>query len=329
MNLATSLQGLPDLATHPRVQRVIQQLPSLTSGLLTLLVAWQLAKLTWLLFPGQASDANIAAAEPARPQGNPRVNVQKIADAHLFGLAEATNELADPANAPPTQMPLVLAGVMATPEPTAGFAFIGETAATAKFRRVGDTLPGGVKLHSVYLDRVMLDRGGRLESLLLPRNQASTAVPTTVAARPQAQPTRFAENLRRIAETNPAAFTEIVRPQPVFAGGTQRGYRVYPGRNRQQFAKLGLQPGDLVTAVNGTPLSDQTNSMQIFNTISTSDRVTLTVERNGQSQQLNVNTAQIELPDASAPGGMPPQEGRAHGPEAALGPGGGAPVEIQ
>ena len=47
---------------------------------------------------------------------------------------------------------------------------------------------------------------------------------------------QFADNLRRIAETNPTAFAEIVRPQPVFANGVQRGYRVYPGRNRQQFA---------------------------------------------------------------------------------------------
>jgi general secretion pathway protein C len=146
-------------------------------------------------------------------------------------------------------------------------------------------------------------------------------MPAPVAARPAAQPTRFAENLRRIAETNPAAFSEIVRPQPVFAGGTQRGYRVYPGRNRQQFVKLGLQPGDLVTAVNGTPLSDQANSMQIFNTISSTDRVTLTVERNGQTQQLNVNTAQIELPDPSSPAGMPPQEVRP-GSDAPIGPGG-------
>jgi general secretion pathway protein C len=145
--------------------------------------------------------------------------------------------------------------------------------------------------------------------------------------RPQPAPTKFAENLRRIAETNPSAFSEIVRPQPVFAGGTQRGYRVYPGRNRQQFTKLGLQPGDLVTAVNGTSLSDQGNSMQIFNTISSSDRVTLTVERNGQSQQVSINTAQIDLPDPNNPG-MPSPDSRINSPD----PGGsvaGTPTEIQ
>ena len=89
-----------------------------------------------------------------------------------------------------------------------------------------------------------------------------------------------------------------MRPQPVFANGVQRGYRVYPGRNRQQFAKLGLQPGDLVLSINGTPLDDPQRGMEIFNTIGTSDRVTVTVERNGQSQELTLNTAQIMLPDA-------------------------------
>jgi hypothetical protein len=41
--------------------------------------------------------------------------------------------------------------------------------------------------------------------------------------------------------------------------------------------------------------------MEIFNTIGTSDRVSVTVERNGQSQELMLNTAQIMLPDANSP----------------------------
>jgi hypothetical protein len=41
--------------------------------------------------------------------------------------------------------------------------------------------------------------------------------------------------------------------------------------------------------------------MEIFNTMGTSDRVAVTIERNGQSQELTLNTAQISLPDANAP----------------------------
>lgn len=312
MNLAASLQGLPDLAAHAGVQRMLRHLPTVTAAALTVLIAWQLAKLTWLLIPSPPLDSGAVLPPPVAPaQDASRLNVQRIADAHLFGEASASSDPADAANAPQTQMPLVLAGVMATPDPAHGFAFIGESAVMAKFKRVGDTLPGGAKLHSVYADRVMLDRGGRLESLLLPRTAlaGSFSPPSApLAARPPSSPAQFAQNLRRLAETNPSAFAEIVRPQPVYDGATQRGYRVYPGRNRAQFARLGLQPGDLVTAVNGTPLNDPSSSTQIFNTISTTDRVTLTIERNGQTQQLNVNTSQVDLPEAGS-AGMPPQDG--------------------
>jgi len=311
MNLAASLQGLPDLAAHTGVQRALRHLPLAVTMALTVLIAWQLARMTWLLIPSQSVDSGVVL--PPQMTSTPeagQINIQRIADAHLFGEATASSDPLDALNAPQTQMPLVLSGVMATPDPEHGFAFIGESAAMAKFKRVGDSLPGGAKLHAVYPDRVMLDRGGRLESLLLPRTDLATrlaapAAVNTVASRPTPAPAQFAQNLRRLAETNPSAFTEIVRPQPVYEGATQRGYRVYPGRNRAQFARLGLQPGDLVTAVNGTPLSDPSSSTQIFNTISTTDRVTLTIERNGQAQQLNVNTSQVELPQAGP--GMPPQ----------------------
>ena len=104
----------------------------------------------------------------------------------------------------------------------------------------------GTKLHAVYPDRVILDRSGKLEALALPTQSLAGVQITQAAAPVRAAQSQFQENLRRIAETNPSAFAEIVRPQPVFANGVQRGYRVYPGRNRQQFARLGLQPGDLV-----------------------------------------------------------------------------------
>ena len=154
----------------------------------------------------------------------------------------------------------------------------------------------------MYVDRVILDRNGQLETLSLPAPEHCRHHHAYGGgARRGRGGGQFADNLRRIAETNPTAFAEVVRPQPVFANGVQRGYRVYPGRNRQQFAKLGLQPGDLVLSINGTPLDDPQRGMEIFNTIGTSDRVSVTVERNGQSQELTLNTAQIMLPDANSP----------------------------
>jgi general secretion pathway protein C len=77
------------------------------------------------------------------------------------------------------------------------------------------------------------------------------------------------------------------------AAGKLRGFRAYPGRNRAIFSKLGLKAGDLVTAINGTPLDDPQRSQDVFNTIQTSDHVTVTIERGGQRQDITLNIAQV------------------------------------
>lgn len=292
------MRELQNLSPQQWVDRASRTLPGILVAVLVIGIAWQLAQLTWLIL--DRNDAPAVSA-PARPLTHPRkaIDVQAIANAHLFGTAK-TEMAADPASAPQTQMNLVLAGVWASEDPSRGFAFIGESANTAKMYGVGKIVRGGTTLSAVYPDRVILDTGGRLETLALPRLSTAT---TAFMARPlpAARPgSQFTENIRRIAESNPTAFTEIVRPQPVFANGVQRGYRVYPGRQRQQFSKLGLQPGDLITSINGTPLDDPQRGMEIFSTMGDSDRVTVTVERNGRPQELSLNTALIHLPDAPA-----------------------------
>jgi general secretion pathway protein C len=282
-------------------------LPLAVSALLVVLLAWQLVQLTWALLGarnGVAPGANapaVVAPPPART-----VDVASIVNAHLFGEANAPAAgSTDPNAVAASQMPLVLVGTIANTDPTLGYAIIGESAVSAKVYAVGKTISGGTKLHSVYPDRAILDRGGKLEALLLPKKfqgggmSAAAPLPDASAADPM-----LGDRLRQLAATNPTAITDILRPQPVFANGQQRGYRIYPGRNRSQFNRLGLLPGDLVTAINGTPLDDASRGMDILQTMNTASAVTMTIERNGQSVQVNVNNAQIAA-DAAAAAAQP------------------------
>jgi general secretion pathway protein C len=306
MSFSATLRELQTLSGQQWLDRATRTLPRALTVVLVIGIAWQLVQLTWLLLEraAPADSEPVAVAPPPANAVRKGIDVQAIAGVHLFGVAQ--QEQAAPEDAQPTQMNLILSAVFAANDPTKGVAVIGESAQSSKVYSVGATVRPGTRLHSVYLDRVILDRNGQLETLALPRPSTAGLTITRAAAPRPGGGSQFADNLRRIAETNPTAFAEIVRPQPVFANGVQRGYRVYPGRNRQQFAKLGLQPGDLVLSINGTPLDDPQRGMEIFNTIGTSDRVTVTVERNGQSQELTLNTAQIMLPDANSP---PPGRG--------------------
>jgi general secretion pathway protein C len=98
-----------------------------------------------------------------------------------------------------------------------------------------------------------------------------------------------------MVQQDPSILDQVMRTVASYdnAAGKLRGFRAYPGRNRAIFSKLGLKSGDLVTAINGTPLDDPQRSQDVFNTIQTSDHVTVTIERGGQKQDITLNIAQV------------------------------------
>jgi general secretion pathway protein C len=190
-------------------------------------------------------------------------------------------------------------------------AIIGESAATAKVVSVGQQVPGGALLDSVYADRAIINRNGVLESVLLPRRSAGMGEapppPSVAASSPDAQ----LERMRKLVNEDPGVIGQVLRPQPVFAGGKMRGFRVYPGANRQAFARLGLRAGDLVTAINGTPLDDKDRAQEIFATLNSSTDARVSVTRNGRQQELVLNISQIATEAeqlGTSPDGMIPEQ---------------------
>lgn len=285
--------GVKDFDPGLLLSRVAPRLPAVLVWVLAIALGVQTALLVRNLIPQPppAAPPNIASAAPRSVQP---IDFQGILNAHLFGVAaaDATPE-GDASQAPQTQLSLVLTGTIAADDPKKGLGIIGESAANAKVYAVGAQLNGGARLHAVYADRVILDRGGQLEALMLPRQSFNTGL-RAPPPRGASAGAMLSDRVRRMVDQDPGSIAEIMRPQPVFANGQQRGYRVYPGRNREHFARLGLRPGDLVTAINGTPLDDPQRGMEIFRTMGSASEVHVTVERNGRQQELNLNMAQLE-----------------------------------
>ncbi len=289
MNAASWLEGLP---AHERWRTLLlSEGPRAATWVLGLALGVQGALIvTDLAGAGRHSAApatSATAAERTRGMRSHRLDLGAITGAHLFGAPPAPKQ--DGANAPQTSIPLVLTGTIAANDPQNGLAIIGQTAQTAKVYAVGDSVPGGARLHSVYSDRVVIDRNGQLESLALPR-QATANAPPPSAAIPE---NPSLERMRRMITEQPGLFADVIRPQPVMDHGHMNGFRVYPGRNRQAFMRLGLRPGDQVIAINGTPLDDRDRGEQILHTLSSSSEAHVTVLRGGQQQDLTLNIAQV------------------------------------
>ncbi len=121
------------------------------------------------------------------------------------------------------------------------------------------------------------------------------------------------ERMRQMVNNDPGLIGNLMRPQAVFAGGKMRGFRVYPGSNRQAFARLGLRPGDLVTGINGTPLDDKDRAQEVFNTLISSTEARVSVTRNGRQQELVLNLAQVaseaEQAGVNGDGNVPMDQG--------------------
>ncbi|MSQ91686.1 MAG: type II secretion system protein GspC [Gammaproteobacteria bacterium] len=284
---------------------VVAAAPALLTVALVIVLAAQLASLLWRVLGSTGAETMPTPAVDAGAV--PAVDLGSIVNAHLFGVASLSG---DPNSALATSANLALAGTLAGLDPEQGWAIIGASAQAARVYATGATLPGGARLFAVYPDRVILDRNGTRESLALPRFSGGSGAPPVAYQPDDSQSGSLVDSVRQLMGQDQSAVNELLRPQPVFAGAQLRGYRVYPGRNRGQFAKLGLQPGDLVTAVNGAPLDDPNRALEALRGVGMGPAVTLTIDRHGQQQQLAIDPGTVvqELQPASEPEPSPEDE---------------------
>jgi len=286
MNAASWLEALP--ASDRWRARLLRDGPRIVTWILAIALGVQAALILTDLVAARRGGAGGTVRQGAAHSR--LVDLAAITNAHLFGAAPTLKQ--DGANAPQTSMPLVLTGIIAGNDPQNGLAILGPSAQVTKVYAVGDNVPGGAKLHSVYSDRVVIDRDGRLESLSLPRQMnAGNAPPPSSAALQNENPA--IERMRRMISEQPGLLADVLRPQPVMDHNRMNGFRVYPGRNRAAFTRLGLRPGDQVTAINGTPLDDRERGEQILRTLGSSSEARVTLIRQGQQQDLTLNIAQV------------------------------------
>jgi general secretion pathway protein C len=284
------------------VQRLLARAPNIVVGVLVVLLGARAALLVTGLARAPSPPANDS---PAVATVRNEVDIPSILRSNLFG----TTVGIDSGNAPVTTVQLMLAGVVADTDPEKGFALLGPAATSIRPYSVGSVVPGGLKLHAVYPDRVLLDRGGTIEALMLPRQPSAAGVAPAPA--PTTAPNNALQRVQQVVRDNPGIIGEIIRPQAVLADGRQRGYRVFPGPNAAAFTRLGLRPGDLVTAINGTALDDVSQGGEIFATLGSVAEARVTVTRNGTQQDLILNLAEVaaEAERLNQPGTAPPAPG--------------------
>ncbi len=295
-----------DLAGSDLAEQLLAKAPKWISLLLFVLILWKLQGVIFAFFQSPdvgADESGPASGTPARTAQNSAeaLPIAEITNAHLFGITDAKDEIVDAPiieNVVATDLNIKLKGTIAADDPQYAMAIIADNSSKEKVYSVKDVVASGVTLHAVERERVILNQSGRLTSLDLPKEFKNTGSAissnrSSSARTASSSPSPQTDSVRDTLTQNASKLTDVIRPQPYFSGGKQKGYRIYPGKDRRQFAALGLRPGDLVTEINGTPMTDPRQGMEVFRSLGDATSVTVTVERNGQPQTLTLSTSQI------------------------------------
>jgi general secretion pathway protein C len=300
MDVAKRLSTWREQPPEQWLTAVNRYLPPGVTAVLVITIAYQLATITWTLTPQAPSFAPVArtAADPAAPGGRPATDLASLTQSHLFGEAtvQAVPVTQAVVDAPDTTLSLSLTGIVSTTDEGKGRAIISSNRGQEKTYNIGDAVENadGATIHSVFADRVILDRSGRLETLRLPKDltAATGARPTAPPLPPAAEQPQG--SLRQVISENATRLTDIVRLAPHVQEGRVVGFRVNPGRDRATFEALGLQSGDVVTDINGTALDDPSQGLQVFQSLGESTQANVTVLREGVPQTIVIDTTQLQ-----------------------------------
>ncbi|HDO1318860.1 TPA: GspC family type II secretion system variant ExeC [Aeromonas veronii] len=256
---------------------------------LLIMLAQQSAALTWRLL----TLANPQTRQPWQPsavavngQSNPRLELGEVSRLALFGKAipKAQAKAALAANAPRTQLNAQLNGVLASSDPAKSIAIIAMSGIQNSYG-VGDMIDGTqARIRQVYPDRVIIERDGRDETLMLDGEEYGKPLPQTNSAP--------LGSLRSELMADPGKITDYLNISPIQVDGRMTGYRLNPGSNPEFFNQSGLQANDLAISINGLDLRDNMQAMQAMQQMAGATEMTVTVERQGEQFDIYVRLSE-------------------------------------
>jgi len=273
------------------------QLVAAVNVTLLLLLVYNAAVLSWRLVPAVESEPPpVVAVSGISQQAAPASGGWNIARWSLFGKeSRAVAPTIAPKEIPKTNLKLTLRGVFVAGG--GGGAIIAEANGKEQYYAVNSRLPGGATLKEVHPSNVVLLRHNRaLETLELPRESVNFRA-TSSSVQPGRSSRRGAgargeinlKQYRRDLMREPQRLTDAIKMHPHSDKGGFIGYKVNPGRDRALFDRVGLMPGDIVTAVNGVQLDTPAKGLNVMRILQTANSVRLDVQRNGRSQTFDVS----------------------------------------
>ena len=201
-----------------------------------------------------------------------------------------------------TTLPLKLLAIMYAPEPADprwSMAIIRDT----DEKTSGAFSIGGKVREATITDisavRVDFDVAGRKEYLeLFDKGPAATPAPVAAVATPASDPlmAELDKGLKKTGEHtfevqrsavdsllgNMSVLSRSARIVPEIKDGRAAGFRLFSVRPDGPFAKIGLQNGDVISAINGLDMTSPDKALEVYTKLKSASHLSVGLERNGQ-----------------------------------------------
>jgi general secretion pathway protein C len=274
------------ISLDPRAQRLLRRVSrtNIYTGLellLLSLLALQCARLVWTIVTPVGPIGDWKAESALRP----------AASAGLLGSFDPFFRLtAQSGPVVVTSLDLKLHGIRQDQASGRGAAIIATPDGLQRSYAVGEEIVPGVTLTAVDFDSVTISRGGVAEQLFMDQSPAADVVAPGAPPPPGLTPLPVVVAPPRSAPpANPAADISFA---PRGDGGRVTGVTVSPQGSGEGFRAVGLQPGDVIVAVNGRRINSAERAQAIAAELAGARRATIQVERDGRVTTLRMEAGQ-------------------------------------
>ncbi|WP_340691549.1 type II secretion system protein N [Hyphomonas sp.] len=273
--------------------KALHLLPRLRVGVTVVFVALLgllVARFVWLLVePGGAVSAPLPlpATQTDASAGSSlaSADLMILTRSNRFGRAAAVGDIIP--DAPATSLNLTLKGVRSVAEGTSeaspgqfSIAIIQTPDGRALTYHPGDTIIEGVTLDRVRPDRVLIRKSGSLETLMMESGIDALSVLSLPGQEGMVEGAPRSLTTAREQAPIDRALLASLDVAPVFTDGVLVGYRLSTPESTAALSGSGLESGDIITVLDGTPIRD-IKIENIAERLSNAAELSMTVQRNG------------------------------------------------
>jgi general secretion pathway protein C len=189
---------------------------------------------------------------------------------------------------------LALVGTVVADDPRKSVAIVdNRSSGKQELYREGDEV-GQVLIKKILRNKVIVDTAGGDMVLTLELEASPVTFPAPREITRSEQPQTSASSAlldREEAESAvpaPSQFTQQVRIRPHFQEDQPGGFLIYRLDPDSVFAEMGLQNGDVITAVNGEPVTTAQEASDFYDALEEGGEVVLEVTRGEETQEIRV-----------------------------------------